>query len=287
MQDVRSPLELPARHRAWLAAALGAAFAYGCATGVAVTDEELAEICDDPNLSCGEATGAGGSPIGSAGTGGTGVVGGQSGSFNSGGTGGSGINGGQSGSFNAGGSSSGTAGTSATAGTGGTGTSPQPLAEGDCLDTSSVTILYRDRKNGATSTNEPSMVLSVQNSGPAFDLSALTIRYWFTADGNSGFTGNVDYAAFDGQQNLTSTVMVSFPPAENGSDYVELSFPGATASVTTGVQEVQLRFHSNPYADLDQSNDFSFLSPATNATPNPNITPYVNGTQVGGCTPIP
>lgn len=285
MQSLRTPFELPARHRVRLAVALGAAFAYGCATGVAVTDDELAEICEDPNLSCGDETGGGGSPIGSSGTGGTGFNGGQSGSFNSGGgTGGTGFNGGQSGSFNSGGTSSGTAGTSATAGTGGTGTS-QPLAEGDCLDASSVTVLYEDRTEGDGTTNQPSMTLSVQNSGAAFDLTALTMRYWFTADGNSNLTGNVDYASLGGGQSITGQVTLTFGQ-EFGSDYAEVGFSGG-GQVTTGVEQVQIRFHSDPYADMDQTNDFSFLSPATNATPNPNITPYVNGTQVGGCTPIP
>jgi len=265
--EIRSPLELPARQRAWLAVGLAAAFAYGCATGVAVTDDELAEICADPNLSCGDETGGGGSsPVGSAGTGGTGFSGGQSGSFNSGGT------------------SSGTAGTSATAGTGGTGTA-QPLAEGECLQTSSVTVLYEDRTEGDGTTNQPSMTLSVQNSGAAFDLTALTMRYWFTADGNGNLTGNVDYASLGGGQSITGQVTLTFGQ-EFGSDYAEVGFSGG-GQVTTGVEQVQIRFHSDPYADMDQTNDFSFLSPATSATPNANITPYVNGTQVGGCTPIP
>jgi hypothetical protein len=37
---------------------------------------------------------------------------------------------------------------------------------------------------------------------------------------------------------------------------------------------------------LTQTNDFSFSAGAT-AAPNRNITPYVSGTQVGGCVPIP
>ena len=54
----------------------------------------------------------------------------------------------------------------------------------------------------------------------------------------------------------------------------------------SGVRELQLRFHADPYRDMDQTNDFSFLSSATAATPNANITPYLNTEQVGGCVPV-
>jgi cellulose binding protein with CBM3 domain len=283
MQDGRSQLGVPARPR-WRVIALGAAFALGCATGVDVTDEELAEICAEANTTCGNGPGTGGSSgaVGNAGSG-SGLSGSSSGGTLSGTGGSSGSN---SGGGSAGTSSSGTGGSSGSTGTGGSAGSgvTAPLAEGDCLDQSDVTVLYRDRSNGAASTNEPTMVLSVQNSGPEFDLTTLALRYWFTADGAGGFTGNVDYAALDGQQNLQVTVSFG---QEFGSDYAELGFSTTGTVTSAGVREVQLRFHGNPYANMTQTNDFSFLSPASTATANPNITPYISGDQVGGCTPRP
>lgn len=130
------------------------------------------------------------------------------------------------------------------------------------------------------------MVLSVQNDGPAFALTDLTIRYWFTAETAGNFTFNVDYATFDGQENLGGSTNVTFGQ-ELGSDYAEIGFSLARNVDTGGVREVQLRFHVDGYPDLDQTNDFSFLASATAATPNPNITPYVSGEQVGGCIPAP
>jgi cellulose binding protein with CBM3 domain len=286
MEDGRSRFGVSAR-QVGRVIGLGAAFAWGCATGVDVTDEELATICAEPGTTC-TGTGSGGTngAVGSAGTS-SGVSGSSNGGTftGSGGSSGSSNNtGGSSGSSNNTGGSSGSS--NNTGGSSGTGATT-PLAEGDCLDQSDVTILYRDRKNGEASTNEPSMVLSVQNSGTDFPLSALTIRYWFTADGGSNFTGNVDYATLDGQGDLKGSTTVTFG-MESGSNYAELGFMNATGTVnSTGVREVQLRFHSDPYANMTQTNDFSFLSPATAATPNPNITPYVSGEQVGGCVPRP
>lgn len=278
MQHLRSQYVKPRRHLA-CAAALGASFVGACATGVDVTEEELATIClEDPTLDCDGASGP--LPGGAGGSGQSGIAGSTASGFGGVSSGGrfNGNGGTQSGVS---GSNAGTAGNVGAAGTGPT---PQPLAMGTCLATDDVVILYRNRAT-AGSTNEPSMVLSVQNNGPAFDLPQLTIRYWFTADGAGQFSGNIDYANLGGAG--SEAVSVTFGQ-ELGSDYADLAFSGG-ANVAAGgtVQEVQLRFHGNPYQNMDQANDFSYIASATAAVPNPNITPYVNGTQAGGCEPIP
>lgn len=282
MQDEGSQLGRPAPRHVWRSVALGAALACGCATGVDVTDDELDAICSDPDNRC---SGVVSSPGGSSGnvgnTGGSGNVG------NTGGTSGTPTgNGGNgnatAGTSNTGGGTGGSGGSGGSAGTGST--TPQPLAEGVCLEQSDLTIGYRDRTNGSSSSSEPSMVLSVQNpGGQQFNLSDLTIRYWFTADGASAFSGDIDYAALGGGQGNLA-VSVSFGQ-EFGLDYAELGFSSAEMVGAAGVQEVQLRFHGNPYQPMDQTNDFSFIASAAAGTPNPNITPYLNGVQVGGCVP--
>ena len=279
MQQLRSQYVKPARHLA-CAAALGASFVAACATGVDVTSEELEAIClADPSLDCDPSSGP--PPGGAGGSGPSGFSGSSNlgrGGVSSGGT------------FNAsagaqnGGTSGNNAGTAGNVGTGGTGATPKPLATGTCLPTNDVVILYRNRATAASS-NEPSLVLSVENDGAAFDLPQLTIRYWFTADGAGEFSGNIDYANLGGAG--AGDVSVSFGQ-ESGSEYAELAFSGG-ANVATGgtVQEVQLRFHGNPYQNMDQTNDFSYIAGATALVPNPNVTPYVNGVQVGGCVPNP
>lgn len=279
MRKVAVKPVLLARQALWWGLGLGAALAVGCATGVGVTEEELAEICAQPNTTCG----GGGSSVGSVG-GSTGAgVGGSA----SGGT--FGANGGTSSFPSSGGSTptGGGTGGSTPGGAGGTGGSV-PLAEGECLPADDILVLYRDRTSGAVSTNEPSMVLSVQNpGGTSFPLSDLAIRYWFTADGNSNFIATVDYATLNGQQNINGSIQISFGQ-EFGSDYAEMTFPTLTDTVgPEGIRELQLRFHADPYAPLNQTNDFSFLSNAAMAAANRNVTPYLRGSQVGGCIPSP
>lgn len=282
MQNSASPPLLTARQRACWGLVLGAAFVCGCAVGVDVTEEELDEICADPNNRC--ETGTAGSSVGGVGGSTGGGFGGSSsgGSFNNGGSGQSPSNGG---SF---GNTGGTGGSLGGSGTGGTGA--LPLAEGECLATDAIVVLYQDRTMGAASEDEPSMVMRVQNpGGTSFPLSDLAIRYWFTADGTSGFIGTVDYASVNGQNNINGGIVIEFGQ-EFGSDFAELTFPSLTDTIgPEGVQQVQLRFHATPYSALTQTNDFSFLAGATanEGTPNRNITPYLQNVQVGGCVPIP
>jgi hypothetical protein len=254
--------------------ALGVAFIAGCATGVDVTDEELAEICADSNNTCLASAGSSGSVGGSTGGG----FGGSSngGTFNNGGTGGSLPASG--GSFGTSGGSGGIVGSSGSGGSGGM----LPLAQGECLPTDDIVVLYQDRKANEAMTNEPSMVLRVQNpAGTSFPLSDLAIRYWFTADGTSKFIAAIDYATVSG-------IQTSFGQ-EFGSDYAELTFTGSDSIGAEGIDQLQLRFHADPYTTMNQTNDFSHLSGATAeaGTPNRNITPYLRGEQVGGCVPIP
>lgn len=270
------------------AASFGSTWA--CATGVDVSTAELAEICSSTEqlIVCeGGLAGGGAGGVGPAGSAGaiSNPVGnaGSSGSFsgNGGSTGSSGSTG-TSGSTGV----SGSTGTSGAAGTGGN-QPQQPLAQGQCMPAGEddVVIVYTDRAD-AVMFNQATMVLSVENDGPSFDLTDLTMRYWFTDDGLSDFTGDIDYASPGGGQDIKSNVTVTFGE-ENGSNYAAIGF--TTTGITVGpegLDTVQLRIHTSGYQMLDQSNDFSF-SASANMIENRNITPYVNGVQVGGCVPAP
>jgi hypothetical protein len=283
---------LMARQRVWWGLASGAAFASGCAfltgcaTGVDVTDEELAAICAEPNTRC--SGGVAGASVGNGGGTGGGFGGSSSGgTFNANGGTGSPSNGG---SFSTNGGSGGSIGSSGSGGTG----AMLPLAQGDCMPTpDAIVVLYRDRTSGSPSNNEPSMEMQVQNpGGMQFVLSDFAIRYWFTADGKSNFIPTIDYASVNNQGNISSGIEVEFLQ-EFGSDYAEMTFPTLTDMIgPTGINQLQLRFHADPYSALDQTNDFSFISGAPASTPNRNITPYLRGqggefVQIAGCVPIP
>ncbi|HKO93124.1 MAG TPA: cellulose binding domain-containing protein [Polyangiaceae bacterium] len=152
--------------------------------------------------------------------------------------------------------------------------------------TDQVVILYTDTSDSALA-NQARMTLRVQNAGAAFDLTDLTLRYWFTDDGQSDFIAEIDYAAQgNGADFDKADVNVTFAE-EFGSNYALIAFTGGDNVGAQGVvEQVQVRIHTNGYATLDQSNDFSFSADGAAVT-NRNITPYINGTQAGGCVPQP
>ena len=281
------------RRAAW-GALISIAASAACATGVDVSDSELAELCATQGIICDDgatASAQGGSSGSSGGTAGTAGV---SGSSSTGGTqqsnAGTSGTGGASGSSGTSGSSgsSGASGNSGASGSAGSGNAPlQPLAQGTCMaGTDQVVIVYTDRGNGSVNSNQATMTLKVQNDGAAFDLTDLTMRYWFTDDGLSDFIAEVDYAAQTNGSSFSKTdVSVTFAE-ESGSNYALIGFTAGDSVGPEGVDQVQLRIHTNSYQMLDQSNDFSFSGGGT-AIDNRNITPYINGVQVGGCVPLP
>jgi len=270
-------------------ALISIAASVACATGVDVSDADLAEICTEPDVICDDGATAraqGGTAGSSGGTAGTGGVSGSSS------TGGTQSNSGTSGTGGASGSSgtsgsSGSSGTNGSSGSAGSGSAALlPLAEGTCLPgTDQVVIVYTDRGNGSVNANQATMTLQVQNDGAAFELTDLSMRYWFTDDGQSDFIAEIDYAAQAGGANIKDDITVTFAE-ESGSNYALIGFSAGSTVGPEGVDQVQVRIHTNNYAMLDHSNDFSFLGNGS-ATPNRNITPYINGVQVGGCVPLP
>lgn len=243
---------------------------FACATGVEVSDEELAALLAESQRGIGGSItssvgqgGAGGSVTSPVGQGGTGAgvtpLGGQSG------TGGSSappIGGG--------------GGTPSPITPGGGCGSPAPTASGGCSSDTGIAVLYSDRSD-SPSFNQLTMALSVEGVGDV-SLQDLVLRYWFAADeGQADFVAEIDYAQI-GKEN----VCVSFGN-QLGQAFADIGFSGGAAS-DGAVRDVQVRLHTPNYAPQDQSNDFSFAAGADGAA-NENITVYLSGARVSGCEP--
>jgi hypothetical protein len=135
-------------------------------------------------------------------------------------------------------------------------------------------------------------------------LSELKLRYWFTADGATTFTGNNYYAAAPLQGNIAYSTFVkltatSTPPASATADtYMEVSFDAAAGSIAAMSSTIgfQLEFNDTSYAvKLNVANDYSYNASDTAAVcvggnnavtcQSMAITLYRNGALVWGVEP--
>jgi cellulose 1,4-beta-cellobiosidase len=130
--------------------------------------------------------------------------------------------------------------------------------------------------------------LDVTNNGTSpQDLSALTLRYWYTADGSSSQAFACDYAALPSGCSQVAANFVQMPqPKTNADHYMEVSFSSGSIAPGGHTGEIQLRFHDTNYAvTFTQTNDYSFDASKAAYAPWDHVTLYRAGTLVWGTEP--
>jgi len=141
----------------------------------------------------------------------------------------------------------------------------------------------------AGTTNSPHPQLQIVNTGSgSLNLNNVTVRYWFNCDCTTqGLQAWVDWAGLIPQgTNETGNVQVSVVPTSQGgqTDYVQYSFTGNIVLAPGGVIQIQSRFNKSDWSNMTQSNDWSFAA-YTSFTDAPDVTGYLNGSQVWGQAP--
>jgi hypothetical protein len=272
------------KRQSWAAlTTTGLLLAYGCAEPEPLGSVFIRDLSAGAGAADGGVDpGAGGTGPGQGGTGpapGTGGTGGTGAAPGTGGTGAAPSTGGTGGAAGGGG----TGGAPGAGGTGTGGTASTPA--GNCVETGDISVFYTETANATTQNIRMTLALLHQGDAAAFTFSDLVLRYWFGDDGLGGFVGQSFYAQAaqaNGGADLTANVTTTFGE-ELGSAYIDIGF-NSNANIGAGIQQLQMDIHSDPYANWDQSNDFSFVADANNVV-NENITVFVDGEQVFGCTP--
>jgi lysophospholipase L1-like esterase len=154
--------------------------------------------------------------------------------------------------------------------------------------------------NTATTLNSISPVIKLINQGSAaINLSTVTIRYYYTVDGDKTQNYWCDHAAITSPSYtaITSNVtgkFVKLDTAVSGADYyLEIGFTSGAGSLAAGAAaEIQSRFAKNDWTNYTQTGDYSFNSSATSFVDWTNVTAYVSGnlqwgTEPGGSTATP
>ena len=244
--------------------------------------------------------GTGASPVGSGG--GPGGTGGSGGSPTTTGAGAGGTSG-RGGSTGTGGSSVGGAGGSGGAtGTGGTGTggaggtgggtqdasiadAPTPIDAGTCT-TCKLRVQYRASDTNATD-NQIKPHFNIVNVGTtSIPLRELTLRYWYTADGDRPQVYWCDYAMIS-CGNVTGKFVKLTTPEQGADSYLEIGFGAGAGTLPANGQsgEIQNRLNKDNYSNYNEADDYSFDPSRTAFTDWMRVTLYHNGGLVWGVDP--
>ncbi|WP_150271752.1 cellulase family glycosylhydrolase [Paenibacillus tepidiphilus] len=152
--------------------------------------------------------------------------------------------------------------------------------------TIAVTPLYRVGDTGSATNSIRADLRLTSSSSIAIPLSELTVRYWYTSEGTTGQTVEIDYAAI-GKANITTTVVPLSTPVTGADTYAEFSFKAGagTLAASGNSGDIQFRIHKNDWSGYSQANDYSFAPALTGFAANSRITVYRNGVLISGVEP--
>jgi hypothetical protein len=158
--------------------------------------------------------------------------------------------------------------------------------------------MYNSNTAAATNSISPKFKLFNQSSA-AISLANVTIRYYYTIDGEKAQSFWCDYAAITSptQSAITSAVtgkFVKMATTATGADYyLEVGFTSAAGSLAAGgTAEIQTRFAKTDWTNYTQTGDYSFNATGTNYADWTKATAYISGaltwgTEPGGTGPTP
>jgi hypothetical protein len=143
-----------------------------------------------------------------------------------------------------------------------------------------VQVNYRD-VDPLPITNQLMPEIEVVNTGKTqIDLAGVTLRYYFTADGNSDLKYTCYYVAAG-----CNTITASFVKTggHDADTYLQLQLSGTLApGATTGM--IQQRITHANYSNMDQANDYSY-GPSMMTQAWSHITAYQDGHLIWGQEP--
>jgi hypothetical protein len=151
---------------------------------------------------------------------------------------------------------------------------------------STLELQYLCANTGATSQQMQPQFQIINHGTTAVPISSLTIRYFFTLDGNSAtnLTFSCDYAQINSSN--VSAVFNTWA-GTNADEYIELHFAAGAGMLAAGQSTgpIQARFYESNYLTFTQTNDYSFDPTKTAFADWSHVTLYQSGTLVSGTEP--
>jgi hypothetical protein len=140
--------------------------------------------------------------------------------------------------------------------------------------------------NTSTTSSTMSPQLEIFNNGASpQDLTVLTMRYYYTAQGSTSQTFACDY--FPGGCGSVEATFVAMPtPTATADHYMQIAFTSGSIPSGTSTGGLQTRFYDSTFAvTFNQTMDYSFNASDTAFTPWDHVTLYLSGSLVYGVEP--
>lgn len=140
--------------------------------------------------------------------------------------------------------------------------------------------------NISTSTNGLSPRFKLINNGDSdINLSEVTLRYYYTIDGELSQSFWCDWASI-GSTNVKNQFIKLDTPVTGADYYLEISFSTAAGSLKPGQSaEIQARFSKANWSNYTQTNDYSFNATSNQYVNAEKVTGYINNSLVWGIEP--
>lgn len=119
------------------------------------------------------------------------------------------------------------------------------------------------------------------NGSTDVELSTLSLRYWFTKEGNAEMQYYCDWAE------LGCSYMEAAFGEENGTNYLELTFTEDAGAILAGSNSgvILSRMSKSDWSAFDENNDYSYDASFTDFGNHNKVTLYQNGMLVWGIEP--
>ncbi len=138
---------------------------------------------------------------------------------------------------------------------------------------------------GQTS-NSISLRIKLVNTGDtAVQLSAVKLRYYFTANGTQSQNFFCDWSHVQ-CSNVTGSFVPMPGPAPGADHYLEIGFASGAGSLAAGQSiDLQIRFSKSDWSNYTQTDDYSFSAASSSYADRPTITGYIGGVLEWGVEP--
>ncbi|KNY26785.1 cohesin domain-containing protein [Pseudobacteroides cellulosolvens] len=153
---------------------------------------------------------------------------------------------------------------------------------------SDLKLLFSNN-GAAASSNQIYMNMKLQNTGSStYDLSKITIRYFYTSDDDKALTYYSDYVSIG---SASATFNNLSPVHAKANKYIEIKLASGTLGAA-GAQwpsqsevTIQGRVAKADWTNVDQSNDYSYPGSMSQFGENKLVAVYYNGALVYGTPP--